>query len=516
MTVGDRSVSRPHLHRLLTRRSLRARVLLLTVCLLAAGLLVGNAFVLASLRGPLVDRVDDQLGSTGQLMAAVSPGTLKALQQGQGRPLSLDLVDDLYVAYVSPTGHVGRTTRAGSHQQGPPPALPSPGSEDASARSGRPFDTTAPDGRVWRTMSLPRTTGDGSSVVVAASLSEVDGTVDRVRRSCLLIFAVTLALLTLLGYFAVAAGLQPLRRIEETSAAIADGDLSRRVPDTAPPSTEIGRLSAALNGMLARIEAAVAAQAASEAKMRQFVADASHELRTPLTGIRGLAELYRMGALPERADVDRTMDRVEREAVRLSGLVEDLLLLAQIDEQAAPGRLGLRTAPLDLRALAADALHDLRALAPSRDVRLTGPGGGPPGPAPALGDERRLRQVVTNLIGNAVAHTPEGTPVRLGVGTVNGRAVLEVEDSGPGLTEEQSQRVFERFYRADSSRSRASGGGAGLGLAIAQSLAHAHGGRLELTSVEGQGAVFRLTLPLPAAGTDAGGLIRPRLPDAAG
>ncbi|WP_051468158.1 sensor histidine kinase [Actinomadura oligospora] len=492
-----RAVRAPwRLARRLARRSLRARILLLTVSLLAVGLLVSNAVVLAFLRVPLVDRVDGQLRSTGQLMARVPPGVLRALRPGQAGGLSVDLVSDLYVAYVSPGGEVTGSVRAGAHRQGPAPVLPRLDSASVAARANRPFETPSRGGHGWRALVLPTTMGDGSRVVVAASLAEVDATLDRVRRNCLAVAAVTLALLTLLGRFAVAAGLRPLRRIEETSAAIADGDLSRRVPDFAAPGTEIGRLSTALNGMLARIETAVAAQAASEARMRRFVADAGHELRTPLAGITGFTDLYRMGALDGRADVDHTMDRIEREAVRLSRLVEDLLLLAHLDEHAGTDRLGLRPAPLDLRALAADALHDLRALAPTREVRVTGPGGGPAGPAPALGDERRLRQIVVNLIGNAVAHTPEGTPVRIGVGTEAGRAVLEVEDKGPGLSPEQTGHVFERFYRADGSRSRAAGGGSGLGLAIAQSLAHAHDGTLEVRSSPGEGALFRLTLPL--------------------
>ncbi|WP_406290140.1 ATP-binding protein [Embleya sp. NBC_00896] len=486
--------------RALGRRSLRARVLLLTVCLLAIGLLTGNAVVLASLRAPLVDRVDSQLRSTGRLMAGVSPQFLITFQQapGQAQSLPLDLVGDLYIAYLAPDGRIEQTGRAGAHRNGPNPRPPTLDTAAITRRAGRPFDLPAAGGTRWRVLALPRTTGPaGSGVLVAASLDEVDATVDRVRWVCLVITAVTLALLTLLGFFAVKAGLRPLRRIEETSAAIAGGDLARRVPDTAAPNTEIGRLSTALNGMLAQIETAVAARAASEARLRRFVADASHELRTPLTGIKGLTELYRMGALPERADVDRTMDRIERESTRLGRLVEDLLLLARLDEHAAadPGALRLRPEPMDLRSLAADALHDLRALDPTRPVRLTGPDCGPVTPAPTMGDERRLRQVVSNLIGNAVTHTPAGTPVRIGVGATADGVLLEVADTGPGLTDEQARRVFERFYRVDGSRSRTTGAGAGLGLAIAQSLTQAHGGRLELTTAPDKGTTFRLILP---------------------
>lgn len=262
------------------------------------------------------------------------------------------------------------------------------------------------------------------------------------------------------------------------------------MPELAP-GTEIGRLSGSLNEMLTQIEAAFAARAESEARMRRFVADASHELRTPLAGIRGFAELYRMGALAGPTDVERTMHRIESEAVRMGGLVEDLLLLARLDEERP-----LDLAPMDLRTLAADALHDLTALDPGRPVVLTGPAGaGAPQPAPVLGDESRLRQVVTNLVGNAVKHTPPGTAVRIGVGAAPGGCLLEVADAGPGLTEAQAAQVFERFYRVDASRSRREGGGAGLGLAIASALVQAHGGTLTLETAPGSGAAFRVLIP---------------------
>jgi two-component system OmpR family sensor kinase len=263
------------------------------------------------------------------------------------------------------------------------------------------------------------------------------------------------------------------------------------MPD-ASPHTEVGRLSAALNGMLAQIESAFAARAASEERMRRFVADAGHELRTPLAGIRGFAELYRMGALPDEADVKRTMARIESEAVRLGGLVEDLLTLVRMDEQRP-----LQLAPMDLRTLAVDALHDTTALDPARTVTLTGLGGPgtAPGPAPVLGDEARLRQVVANLVGNAVAHTPPGSPVRIGVGTRAGHGVLEVADQGPGLAPDQAARVFERFYRVDASRFRGKGGGAGLGLSIASALVAAHHGTVELDTAPHRGSTFRIVLP---------------------
>jgi two-component system OmpR family sensor kinase len=308
---------------------------------------------------------------------------------------------------------------------------------------------------------------------------------------------VLLAVLAVAGWYAVRAGLAPLRRIEQTAADIAGGDLSHRVPELAGPNTEVGRLSASLNTMLSQLEQAFTARAESEARMRRFVADVSHELRTPLFGIKGFSQLYHMGALPARADVELSMSRIEAESTRLAELVEDLLLLAQLDESA----LVVEPTPMDLRTLAADARHDLRALDPTRPVTLTGPGGaGPAGPAPVHGDEARLRRVVSNLLGNAIAHTPPGTPVRIGVGTLDGHSVLEIADEGPGLSKQAAERVFDRFYRADSSRNRSEGGGAGLGLAIVQSLVAAHGGTVELRAASGRGASFRVLLPETADG----------------
>ncbi len=208
--------------------------------------------------------------------------------------------------------------------------------------------------------------------------------------------------------------------------------------------------------MLAQIERAFAAREASEERMRRFVADASHELRTPLAAVRGYAELYRQGAVSTPDDVASAMRRIEDEATRMGGLVEDLLMLARLDEQR-PGR----RSPVDLTVVAADVVQDARALDTSRTVSLVGRGG-PVGPTVVLGDEAHLRQVVTNLVANALRHTPSGTPIELAVGPDDGYGVLEVRDHGQGIEPEQVHKVFERFFRADASRQRASGG-SGLG-----------------------------------------------------
>ncbi|MFZ0160430.1 MAG: HAMP domain-containing sensor histidine kinase, partial [Kineosporiaceae bacterium] len=374
------------------------------------------------------------------------------------------------------------------------------------------YAVRASDGSRWRATTFPatvrdRTTGQatGAAVTILQSTSGVDAAVARLKLLTLLIGAAVLATSGLLGWLAIRRAFVPLREVEDTAAAIATGDLSRRIPQR-PASTEVGRLTSSLNGMLTQIEGAFRSREASEERTRRFAADASHELRTPLASIRGFAELYRQGAVPAE-EVPRTLRRIEDEAKRMGGLVEDLLLLARLDEQRPT-----RTEPVDLAVLAGDAVHDARGLDAGRTVRLVGLGdqdgeGGARGPAPAptLGDEDRLRQVVANLLANAVRHTPAGTPIEVAVGTAqaNGsaHAVLEVRDHGPGLGADQADRVFERFYRADPSRRRGQGGGSGLGLSIVQAVVTAHRGTVSVRETPGGGATFAVDLP-GVAGTE--------------
>lgn len=488
-----------HVHGLRGRLSLRGRLLAISLLLLVVALLGSNALVVVLLQRDLVGQLDERLRTAATVTAGLTDLSDVAGDQAPRVRATVEqhLTGDVYLAYLGPSGRVQRVVRPAV---GSEPALPTLDAAAVAERDRRPFEVPADDGGgSWRVIAVPLDTPrgrNGHSVVVAGSLAQVDATMRQLGARVLLIDSLVLALLGVAGWFAVRAGLRPLRRIETTAAAIADGDLSSRVPELAASRTELGRLAVALNGMLDRIEASDAARAAAAELMRRFIADAGHELRTPLFGIKGFTELYRMGGMPERADVDAAMSRIEREAARLVRLVEDLLLLARLDEHAAAAGFPLRLTPMDLRTLAADALHDLRALDPRRPVTLTGPGGGPPGGAPVLGDEARLRQVTSNLVGNAVAHTPPGTPVRIGVGTQDGLAVLELQDEGPGMSEEQAARVFDRFYRADDARGRTESGGAGLGLSIVDSLATAHHGRVELRTAPGEGATFRMLLPL--------------------
>jgi two-component system, OmpR family, sensor kinase len=478
-----------------SRFSLRVRLLLLTAGLLLAGLSLISAVVANRLEHYQLNRIDTQLLSFSDIIARVSadgpPKTANPVARPELLDPALDLIGTPYVAYLDANGVVTGSIQSSRLDSA---SFPSRDELRTVPVNGTAVDLLAADdsGR-WRAVAR-QTTGQDGTVIAAAPLTEADATIAQLRASSMISGAILLVLLTAAGWFALGRGLRPLRRIEHTAAAIAGGDLTRRVPGLAAPGTEIGHLAASLNTMLGQLEQAFADRAASEARMRTFVSDVSHELRTPLFGIKGSTELYRMGALPSPADVDETMHRINREATRLTALTEDLLLLAQLDE-GPDGQLD--QAPMDLRTLANDARHDLRALDPSRPIELTGPGGnGPPGPAPVHADEAGLRQVVTNLVGNAAAHTPPGTHVRIGVGTANGRAVLEVADEGPGMTAEQASRVFDRFYRADRSRTRSGGANAGLGLAIARSLAQAHGGDVELETALGDGACFRLTLTL--------------------
>jgi two-component system OmpR family sensor kinase len=295
-----------------------------------------------------------------------------------------------------------------------------------------------------------------------------------------------------LALVVVRAGLRPLEDIGRTAGAIAEGDLSRRV-ERAEPRTEVGRLGLSLNAMLAQIQSAFEARQASEDRLRRFVADASHELRTPLTSIRGYAEMFRRGVADRPEDLATAMRRIEGESLRMGVLVDDLLLLARLD-QGRP----LERQPVDLAQVAADAVHDARAVEPERPIALTGSD-----TAVVLGDELRLRQVAANLLANARQHTPPTAAVRVGVRQENGSVVLEVADEGPGLVPEEASKVFERFYRADPSRNR-NLGGTGLGLSIVAAVAEAHGGHAHVDSLPGHGARFWVELPVaPAPGGDA-------------
>src|SRR5215218_10797015 len=506
-------VSRPWQawRRLLARTPLRVELIVAMLVLVTVSLALISVASIAVLRGSLVSRLDDQLGN-------VAEGTLHGIHEGRPIGPPPDQRNEDRIRPPSPflvevrnaAGSVVRAWDTTDLQAGQaPPRLPA--AAVLRTRAGTLFTAPASSGGgQWRVLVEPDPGGGGSTVVVAASLDDVSATIGRLRGIDLAVSAAVLVALAGVGVAIVRASLRPLVEIERTAGAIAAGELSRRVPER-DPRTEVGRLGRALNSMLAQIEAAFGARAASEAsarrseeqarhsedRMRRFVADASHELRTPLTTIRGFAELYRQGAARDPAELDRLMRRIEDQAARMGLLVEDLLLLARLDQQRPLDRH-----PVDLLALAADAVHDARAVAPDRRIELLlgGENGDPAGTAlVVLGDDQRLRQVMANLVNNALTHTPAGSPVEVRVGTapLDGRpgAAVEVVDHGPGLTPEQTERVFERFFRGDPARSSAAGG-TGLGLSIVAALVAVHGGTVQVDSVPGRGARFRVVLPL--------------------
>jgi two-component system OmpR family sensor kinase len=475
------------------------------------GLTVTGVVGLRLLHDDLLQRADDQLEAATDNLT-LSPGELQA---GVREPQKQVLPSDFYVRVVDPDGNREAVQQALLGTEESLPDLPTVDAAEARRRSGEPFTVGSVRGNDrWRVLVTPVADPDGA-LIVATNLEETDKTVANLLHFDLLVGGCVLVGLALAGYLIVRAAMRPLSDIERTAAAIAGGgDLSQRIPDDGA-DTEVGRLRRALNVMLERIEGAFHAREASEAtarnsedKMRQFVADASHELRTPLTSIRGFAELHRQGAVTDPAEVTRLLQRIETEATRMGLLVEDLLLLARLDRQRP-----LQRRPVDLVGMAADAVEAARLRAPMRPLRLEVPpvregGDGDDGGVVVPGDEARVRQVLTNLVDNALQHTPPTTPVTVRVATrpagpagAPALGVLEVADEGPGLAAEQAERVFERFYRTDTARSRAQGG-TGLGLSIVAAIAAAHGGRVEVASAPGAGATFRVLLPMeaPAAG----------------
>ncbi len=462
----------------LDRLPLRVRLVAGLVVLVLAGLLVAGLSATSAFRGYQLDRVDAQLAEAVR-SPALRDGNGPRAGPGEGRRAPRDrLPGERYVALLDADGTVLRSDAVDSG-----PSLPPLTPAEVRARATRPFTVAAANGNgSWRVVAVP---ARGGSVVVAADLGEVDLAVRRLAGLQAGIGALVLLGVSGLGYLVVRSSLRGLVDVEEAAAAVAAGDLTRRVPDR-DPRTEIGSLAASFNGMVSQVQSAFATRAASEDRLRRFVADASHELRTPLTSIRGFAELYRQGAVTAPEDVGLLLRRIEDEAARMGLLVEDLLALARLDQQRP-----LHLSDVELPALAADAVHDARAVEPGRRVTIALDGVLPP----VRADEARVRQVLANLLGNALQHTPAGTPVEVRLGAQDEWLVVEVSDQGPGMSTEVAGRVFERFYRADASRTRASGG-SGLGLAIVAALVEAHGGRLELDTAPGRGATFRVLLPI--------------------
>jgi two-component system OmpR family sensor kinase len=523
---------------------LRTKLISAVLALVAVALVVISTVGGLILRNDLIAPVDASLQSV-QLSSFATESVQVYLRTGNTVPARYtgtavdwitpagsvhQVVPPVQFSQPAPTGP--NNSVQGSTQPMSGPQIP-PSTSWQTAHTGHPATVPAMSGHGrWRVLleSAPLTNGSTGTIVLGVDATSVYTTIGQLAWIDLLVSLVIVGVLGVVGVALIQRSLRPLVEIEQTAGAIASGDLSRRVPER-DPRTEVGRLGRSLNVMLSHIEAAFRARLKSEEaarrsedRMRQFVADASHELRTPLTAVRGFAEYYRQrGGIASGdngsgqlkiVDMDRIMRRVEQESARMGVLVEDMLLLARLDQQRP-----LQAKPVDLLTLAADAVHDARVVAPDRSIHLTVSSGA------ALivnGDEVRLRQVIGNLMTNALTHTPAGTPIDVLIrsGTLDEApartpvedpdelgdadapeppathqptAVLEVTDHGAGLTKEQAEHVFERFYRADPARTV---GGTGLGLAIVSALVAGHGGATWVRSAPGEGATFSIALPL--------------------
>jgi two-component system OmpR family sensor kinase len=518
---------RVRLRRVPLRTKLVASVLILVV---AALTLISLASTYA-LRGYLISRMDDQLRSFADASLEIATTNNRALASYRV------VVPPDHLAAVTSVSGVGHVYAGGKLTAADLPTILS-GIDAINAHASAPYTAPSANGKyMWRMLVIRPS--DDSVLHVGQRMTGIDEAIARLVRADLLVGVGVLIALASIGAALVRQSLIPLLQIERTAAAIGAGDLSQRVPDPedhdgSDPTTELGRLSRALNAMLAQIEAAFIARAhseqaardaaedarlsearalasearalaseaqalasearalASEADMRQFVADASHELRTPLTTIRGFAELYRQGAVAAPEDVARLVRRIEDEAGRMGLLVDDLLLLARLDRERP-----LTLALVELPVLALDAVRAAEAIAPQRDIQLEVRD--EPEQLVAHGDDARLRQVIGNLMTNALVHTPPDASITLRLyAEPGGRAVVEIADTGLGLSEKQKAHVFERFYRADGARTRHTdreATGTGLGLAIVAAIVRAHRGTVEVISERGRGATFRVTLP---------------------
>ena len=469
--------------------SLRARLIAALLAACAIGLLLLGATTYLALKSFEYGRVDDQaraaLAPVGRELGEPVGGPGEAGRPGpdgrrpRGGGPEAGLPPGVYAERRDAAGKVLGSRVLDPFDQGleADPAIP------AELEPGRAVTVDGEHGDDGRYRVLAAPAPGGGLTIVAMPLRATDQTLSRLLLVEALVIAAVLLLLAAIAWAIVRVGLRPLDRMESTAARIAGGDLAQRVDDD-DARTETGRLGLALNRMLDRLETAFREREASERRLRRFLADASHELRTPLVSMRGYAELFRMGAAREPAEIEKAMRRIEEESTRMGALVDDMLALARLDEVAA-----VPLADVDLAALARDAVDDARAVAPDRAITAAADG-----PVGIRGDADRLRQVLGNLLGNAIAHTPPGTPVEVSVSSSGAEARVEVRDHGPGLPVEDPATLFERFWRAEAGRERGKSG-AGLGLAIVAAIAEAHGGRVTAANAPGGGAVFVVSLP---------------------
>ncbi|WP_216896300.1 sensor histidine kinase [Nocardia alni] len=484
-------------------RTLHTRLLVTVLVVTAAGLVIFGTLCVALLSRTQLNRLDDQIDRVASGLTSTDrpppPPPSSAQDNGVIFPSTARML------FFDTAGHPDGQFGVGNAKL----LLPPMDTASVRAHGSKPFVVgERGESTKWRVAVVVQPPdqyeSDGGTAAVAIPMDTYYATIEQLRTIEIGTGAALLIALIVVAALLVRAGLAPLTRVEHTADAIANGDIDRRVED-ADPRTEVGRLGRAFNVMLARLSTTMRRLEESEARLRTFVADASHELRTPLTSIRGYAELYRHGGATTEADVRRMMSRIESEATRMGVLVDDLLLLATLDEERP-----LDLTEVDLTAIATDVVHDAGIRRPERLLRLHTPSQ----PQRILGDEHRLRQVITNLVTNALVHTPPTAAIDVTVelasgppehaiasagatdshtesGSGTGRLLaVEVRDEGPGIAPDRAQHVFDRFYRADRTRSRA--GGSGLGLAIVTAILAAHSARIYLSTGPGAGTSFRI------------------------
>ena len=446
--------------------SLRNRLILASVFLASCAIAASDFAANTALRSYLISQVDSQLVN-------ISTGSLERLDRAGIAPQREILENRSPFRILQPLSGVPTSTSL---------TLLDMKVSQVLKYKNKPFTIEGVDGNPdVRALALVLPTGMGS-VIVANSLEEVDKTLSQLRFLFFILGLIAILATGLISRWIVAIGLKPLEKVEETAEAIASGDLSARLP-AAKPDTEVGRLTTALNTMLGRIEQSFSVKVESENKLRRFVADASHELRTPLTAIRGFAELHRQGAVVGEEKTKELINRIESESIRMSSLVEDLLLLARLDQARE-----LDSEPVDLNTLITEVVASAKAAGPNHPISLNLP----QEELFVLGDSRRIHQVVANLLANARTHTPAGTNISITAKADLNQTTIEVTDNGPGLAVADQERIFERFYRADPSRVRSSGEGSGLGLSIVDAVMKAHGGYVSVKSDLGNGSTFTL------------------------
>jgi two-component system OmpR family sensor kinase len=486
-----------------TNWSLLNRLTLGVVLLSSMGFVASDIAAQTLLRSYLTHQMDDELISVsgGSLPRVDRAGIAHEADEGEGErnregesrstapvaPAPLQRVPtSTSVTLIGPAGVVLGQIGGDLNSTEISTYLKGITAEKVSEYGDRPFTIEAP-GADFRVIARALPSGLGT-FVVAQTFEYIDRTLRRLQGLFILIGLAMIFLIAFASRKVIKVGLRPLATVEATAERIAEGDLTARLPDV-KPNTEVGRLVNTLNTMLGRIEESFAARVESESKLRRFVADASHELRTPITAIRGFAELHRQGAVTGDANTKELIGRIEGESKRMGSLVEDLLLLARLDQSRE-----MKTEPVNLSKLVADAVASARAAGPNHKVNFDEP----VEEIYALGDNDRIHQVVANLLANSRTHTPSGTTIDVSIVQSEDGVRIRIADNGPGLSKQDQERIFERFYRADSSRVRQDGEGTGLGLSIVDAVMRAHAGQVSVESELGKGAAFTLFFPLSA------------------